>query len=184
MTGAIRFRALVLSGFAIGICNVQVAAAAEDEKPSPIVQKVLDCRSIAGDAARLACYDSSVREMGQATASGDLTVVDRDQVRKAQRGLFGFSLPSLAFLHGGRGHHDEQDDDVQEITAKVRSAQRNGDGGWVVSLDDGSRWEQTNAQTLGRWPHAGSTVTIKRAALGSFKMTIDKNPPVKARRLQ
>lgn len=73
-------------------------------------------------------------------------------------------------------------EEVQEIVAKVASAAQRGDGNWVLTLDSGARWEQIQAMTFGRNPRAGSTVTIKRAAFGSYKMKVDQSPAVKARR--
>ena len=60
---------------------------------------------------------------------------------------------------------------------------RNADGGWVLTLEDGARWEQANSTLLGANPRPGSVVVIKRAALGSFKMAVDGGPSMKARRI-
>ena len=117
-------------------------------------------------------------------------MVDREQVKDAKRKLFGFSLPSISlFNHDGKDDKDKdirkaaRAEEVEEITAKISKVGHNADGGWVITLEDGARWEQTDAMIFGRNPKPGATATIKRGALGSFKMSIDGSPSCKARRI-
>jgi hypothetical protein len=174
---------LVLTGLACALVPLHCAAQTTDTAPAAL-QNVLQCRAIADEKARLACYDSSVGQLETARTSGAVVVVDREEVRKARRGLFGFHLPSLGlFGHGDKADGGDDVDEIKEINGVVRSAVKNADGGWIITLEDGARWEQTAAMTFGRRPRAGSKVTIKRGVLGSFKMSIDDSPAVKARRI-
>lgn len=174
---------LLLSACAAVALPFPCAAQAPDRNP-PALQKVIDCRAVADDRARLACFDASVTQLDAARSSGAIAVFDREEVNKTRRGLFGFSLPSLGIFGGGNGKDRRADaDEIKEITGKIRTAQRNYEGGWVITLEDGARWEQTEPMTFGRAPKPGSTATIKRAALGSYKMSIDGSPAVKAHRI-
>jgi hypothetical protein len=65
----------------------------------------------------------------------------------------------------------------------VKSARADAYGHWTIVLEDGAVWRQIEGE-LGRDPHAGSKVTIHRAALGSFKMSIDGEPTIKVHRDQ
>lgn len=160
-------------------CLAQEAAA-----PPAALQNVLQCRAITDDKARLACFDASVTQLDAARTSGAMVVLDREEVRKTRRGLFGFRLPSLGIFGGGDKEDSASEvDEIKEITGTVRSATKNADGGWIITLEDGARWEQTGALIFGRAPRAGSKATIKRGALGSYKMSIDGSPAVKARRI-
>ena len=168
----------------VGVLTLCLAAGAAlaARKPAPpvnpaVVQSLLDCRKLADDAQRLACFDRASAAVEQATASGDLVSIDREQRKAARRQAFGFTLPSLSFLERG-----EKSGELNHIVAQARSAFRDGDGKWVVQLDDGSVWRQTEVQDLGREPHAGSKVEIGRGMLGSFFMTIDGQGAGKAKR--
>lgn len=158
--------------------------------PSPSTQSkakafddVVSCRSITDNAQRLACYDQSVASLQDAAAKHDIVVVDREQVRETRRSLFGFTLPSFGIFGGGdkAGKQADDQDDIKEITATVRGARQDGQGNWIVTLDDGAVWHQMDG-VLAFDPKAGSQVTIKRAALGSYFLKVGKQPGVKARR--
>ena len=75
---------------------------------SPALQKVLDCRAIVDNQARLACFDVSAKQLEDAAASGDITIVDREEMRRTRRGLFGFSLPGLGIFGSHKGEDPRQ----------------------------------------------------------------------------
>jgi hypothetical protein len=143
-----------------------------------VVQHLLDCRKLASDVERLACYDKAAAAMESATASGDLVSIDREQRRAARRQAFGFTLPTLSFLERG-----EKEGEANHITATVKNAYRGAEGEWIVELADGAIWRQSEAQELGRTPRPGSKVEISRGMLGSFFMTIDGQGAGKAKRI-
>ena len=143
-----------------------------------VVQHLLDCRKVAADAERLACYDKEAAAMESATASGDLVSIDRQQRRAARRQAFGFTLPSLGFLDRG-----EKEGEADRIQATVAEVSQDPYGKWVVKLDDGALWTQTEPETLGRRPHKGSTVVISKGMMGSFFMIIDGQGAGKAKRI-
>ncbi|MES2444976.1 MAG: hypothetical protein V4574_19295 [Pseudomonadota bacterium] len=172
---------LVLTALAGAVLPLSCAAQTAPATPAAL-QNVLQCRAVTDEKARLACFDSTVGQLDAARTSGAVVVVDREEVRKARRGLFGFSLPRLGLFGGGeKGGEDAEE--IKEINGVARSATRNADGGWIITLEDGARWEQTGAMVFGRSPRPGSKVTIKRGVLGSFKMSVDGSPAVKARRI-
>jgi hypothetical protein len=173
-------RSIYRIGFVAGVLAAAVVlGGAKAPKPmaSPtVVQRLMDCRKLTDSVERLACFDKASSEMESATASGDLVSIDREQRRAARRQAFGFILPSLSFLE--RGEKTEED----HITATAADVGRNVLDQWVITLDDGAVWRQTEAVELGRRPHKGSKVVISKGLLGSFFMTIDGQGAGKAKR--
>jgi hypothetical protein len=64
----------------------------------------------------------------------------------------------------------------------VVSARPGRDGKWVLTLDNGAVWRQTDTESLLREPRPGSRVVIKAAALGSYLMSVDGQRSFRARR--
>jgi hypothetical protein len=162
-------------------CGLVAAGPADAAKPAgkgtpAQVQRLFECRAITGAEERLACFDRESAAMSQALASNDLVVVDREQAREAKRSLFGFSVPNFGGLFGSDG------DDVSEIESTIRSTSRNGEGGWVITLADGSVWSQTD-DWPGLDPRPGRKVIVKRAALGSFRLMIPGQNGIKVKRI-
>lgn len=155
--------------------------AKQKQKPvqSPLVQSLAGCRAQTDDAARLRCYDNAAAALTDAAASGDVVVVDQQDLRQARRTLFGFSLPKLPFFGGDRSAADEQD----ELTAKISSARGLGYGKYQIRLEDGAVWETTQAFSTIRDPKAGDTVLIKRGLLGSYMIRIAGQRGLKAKRV-
>jgi hypothetical protein len=143
-----------------------------------VVQHLLDCRKLAGDAERLACYDKAAAAMESATASGDLVSIDREQRRAARRQAFGFILPTLSFLERG-----DKEGEADHITATIAEVSEDPYGKLVIKLDDGAVWTETEPEPLGRRPHKGSNVTISKGMMGGFFMTIDGQGAGKAKRI-
>ncbi len=179
-----KVRHILAAGLTLASPVVIVSQAAAADAAQSKLQTLLDCRSIAAATERLACFDRSVDALQSATAKRDIVVVDRDVIRKTRRSLFGFSLPSgPIFGDGGssNGKAAAPSEEEREINATIRSARLAADGFWVVVLDDGAVWHQTDG-TLALSPKAGNTVVIRRAALGSYYMRVGGQPGVKARR--
>jgi hypothetical protein len=141
------------------------------------VQAVVDCRKIDDGVQRLACYDKAVADMTAAEDKGDLVSLDRAQRQAARRQTFGFALPTLGFLDRG-----ERAETLNSVTDTVASVSQDVEGNWVLRMQDGAVWRQTDQAELSRRPHPGSVVVIKKAALGSFMMNIDGQPAVRAHR--
>ena len=116
--------------------------------------------------------------MVEAEDKGDLVSNDRAQRSAVRRQAFGFSLPSLAIFDRG-----EKPDEVNRVIETVASAHHGLEGRWVLRMQDGAVWRQTDDADLGRRPHAGSKALIKRAALGSFMIEIDGQAGIRARRV-
>lgn len=155
-------------------------AARSSSDATPATVAAIDaCRKIADPAGRLACFDKAAADLDAAIASKSVYVVDKTEVKRTRRSLFGLPLPQMGTLLGG-----EDQNAVTQVELVARSVDQDMDGNWRIAMEDGSVWQQTDGVALGAPPHPGSKVLVKRAALGSFKMGIDGHGAVRAKRLR
>ena len=170
-----KLRTIVAATAIVALCAGNAVAAGRATR-APAVQAVVDCRSLPDDQ-RLACYDKAVDKVVDAEKSGDLVSIDRAQRRAVRRQAFGLSLPALAvFGPGGKGEN------LSEISTTVTSVSRNANGRWVLTVEDGAVWTQTDDTELYPDPRPGATVTINEAALGSFFMTVNRGASMRVHR--
>lgn len=161
------------------VCGAAATAQPKPEARSPMLQKLVDCRKVTDEAARLACYDAATVALDQAEAKGDVVVVDREQARKVRRQAFGFSMPSITLFERG-----ETQEELENVAGVVALARINGAGKWVIKLEDGGVWTQVDANELFKTPKPGMPVKIRQAAMGSFLMSIDNQRAFRARRTE
>jgi hypothetical protein len=171
-----RLEILVLTALALPVAAAAAPPRRAPERPE-VFEAVVRCRAIADEKARLACFDAAVASFEAAAASRELVVVDRKQIRESKRSLFGLNLPRLPIFGGGG-----DDEEIDSIEGVVASAFADGEGRWVVRLEEGGTWRQIDSTMLGRRPRAGSKVKINKAAMGSFMMRLDGQPGIRARR--
>ena len=154
----------------IALASVMPMASANDERPSSsLIDALAQCLAIAGEPERLACHDAATRALVGAVRRREIVVVDKDEVKKTRRSLFGFSLPRIG-LFGSKGPDDGEE--VTRLEGPIKRATRIGYGKWTLVLEDGAVWTTTEAWTGAREPQVGTIVTIKRGALGSYMATI------------
>jgi hypothetical protein len=164
-----------------GACVLAAGGAAAASAPVSVgtpalVQRLMDCRSIAAADQRLACFDRETAAMAGAIQAKNLVFVDREKARAAKRSLFGFSIPDFGGIFGGG------DDDVKQIESTIRKAGHNPEGGLLITLADGSIWSQTD-DYQGLDPRPGKKVIVKRGTLGSFWLSIPGQTGIKVKRV-
>jgi len=158
---------------------LSAAAASAAEPAGNLADNLEACARLKPDAERLACFDSLAgRVIGQ-VRSGAIAIVDQEQVKAVRRQAFGFSVPALTgFFPGG----DRAE--VEAVETRVERVYRTAGRGWGLRLADGSRWEQTDQESLPRDPKEGDPVVIRRAALGSYLMKVNGMTAFRARRAE
>ena len=150
---------------------------AKGAPPSPIVDALTACRSIADNAARLACYDQASARFSEAVGKGDVIVMDQQEVKQTRRSLFGFSLPRLPLFRGDSGS------DSDELNATVEVASPLGYDKYRIRIEDGAVWETTEGSSSLAPPRHGDKVLIKRGPLGSYMIRIAGQRAVRAKRV-
>ena len=151
------------------------------ERPE-VLNRLTACRTIADNAERLACFDQQVAALEAAEAAREIAVVDRQQIRRTRRSLFGLRLPDLG-IFGDDSDESEDGAAINEINSTLRSISSGADGRVHYALEDGSVWVQTEGRR-GRPPRPGQAVRIRRGPLGSFLANIDERPAVRVVRLR
>ena len=172
---------IVSSGLAIAALAMAVPASSKTQPlaaapPPKIFTDVVQCRAIADAAERLACFDRSVGALATAQSSKELYVADKDAMREARRGLFGFNLPKMRIFAD-----DDMEKDVNAIESTIAGFNE-GQTGYVFTLKDGARWKQTDSVYMDK-PKLGAPIRIKRAALGSFFGSIAGRPGFRIERV-
>ena len=155
-------------------------AAAQEGGGSNAVDAITACRDVADAAARLACFDKAVATLAAARDKKEVVVLDRAEVQKTRRSLFGFTLPRIKLFGGG--DDDDNAEDIKEINGSVAGVSAVAGDRWTVTLDDDTRWITTES-ARGFPPRAGETVRIRRAALGSYDASFNKRRTIKVRRI-
>ncbi|HET9397218.1 MAG TPA: hypothetical protein VFO45_00195 [Sphingomicrobium sp.] len=163
------------------LAALSTAALAKDPpKQSPLVNALEACRAVADPGERLACYDKQAGALLDATSKGDVAVVDKSEVRKARKSLFGFAMPKIPFFSG-----DDTADVVSDtLESTVKTANGIGYGKFRIVIAEGNAvWETTESYGTMREPRVGDKIIIKRGPLGSFMLRIGSNRSVKGKRV-
>ena len=145
---------------------------------SPLVKALEACRQIPDQAQRVACYDAASAALVSATTTGQVSVVDRNEVRRARRSLFGFSLPRLPWFSGDDSVNDP--DDRLDSTIKSVTLLN---GRYRIVLADNAVWETTENRLNWIAPRAGQKITIIKGVLGNYFLQVDGQIGLRGRRL-
>lgn len=147
---------------------------------SPLVTAIDRCRQIAEPAQRLACFDNAAGALVRATTSGEVSVVDRTEVRRVRRSLFGFTMPRLPFFSGDTTAAEMQD----QLDSTITSVRALNNGYYrLVIADNGAVWETNDSSVSFDPPRAGQKITILRGPLGSYFLRINGQVGVRGRRV-
>lgn len=157
------------------------AALAQDPPRPPALQALTACRAIANDAERLACYDRTATALNDSVEKKEVVVLDKQEVRKTKRSLFGFSLPKLPFFGNDKEEDKAEEAEFQEISTTIKGLRRLKTGHWSFTIEDGAVWQTTEYGSTA--PAVGEAVTIKKGALGSYFIRFGKARPVKGMRV-
>lgn len=169
--------------FAAAVCLPAAGLAQTPPGNAQIVKDIDACRSIADPTQRLACFDRTAAALVTATQKREVVVLDEQEVKKTERSLFGFSLPRIPFFGGGDkdGKPGEAKPKLTQIESRITGIAPSGYGKWAFALADGSRWQTIEMDTKLR-PRVGDPIVIERAALGSFRASINGAGLVRIRR--
>jgi hypothetical protein len=98
-------------------------------------------------------------------------IIDRADVRKARRSLFGFTLPRINLFGSGEGEPGVEA--FTEITTTVQSARPVANGRVEIRLADGNDavWQTTEPMNFP--PKAGAKIRIRKGALGNYFIAVD-----------
>lgn len=149
------------------------------EQAPDYVDALRQCQEITEDPERLACFDNAVTSIVTASDSGEVRVIDREEVRATRRSLFGFSVPDVALLEAEEG---EEEDELFETT--ITSVRYSGRNQIRFTTAEGAVWEMNNVPRRLRRVNEGDTVIFKEASLGFYFVRIEGQTGIKGRRIR
>lgn len=122
------------------------------------------------------CLETQARLIKAQLGSGELVPVYRSEIAEARRGLFGIERLRMPGFLGS------EEQTLDEIETQIVSASRQNNGRWTFALGDGSQWDQIDASNPYFNSRAGAPVRIRRAALGSYLMTVGNSSAMRVSR--
>lgn len=175
------YRASVAAGLAALLMSVP--ALAQDKKApegTPLIDEVTACQTQTDAASRLACYDRTVARLRAATERRDLVVLDKQEVRRTRRSLFGFAVPDIPFLNRS---DKEGVPEITELKSTITQVRSIGDGRWLMTLVTGSAWQSTEKVRSGE-PEAGDPILIKQSLLGGYMANVAGGRAMRVQRVR
>jgi hypothetical protein len=170
---------LVSTLAAAGVAEAKVKPASP-AAASPLVTAIDRCRQIADPTQRLACYDSAAGALVSATSSGQVSIVDRGEVRQVRHSLFGFNLPKIPFFSGDTTANEAQD----KLDSPVKSVKALNNGYYqIVIADNNAVWITTEDSINFDPPRPGQKIEIVRGALGNYFLRINGQVGVRGKRV-
>lgn len=153
------------------LCCAPQAQAATDSSER-VLRSLTQCRAIGDTAAKLACFEKATATLEASVKARDVTIVDRQDIRKAKRSLFGFTLPKID-LFGGTERDTDKTDEFIEINTTVASARTSANGRAEIRLaDEGDAvWQTTDP--IAFLPRAGAKIRIRQGTLGNYFLFVD-----------
>lgn len=150
-------RTLMTAVTAIVIMAAPAYAADGASERAGAYTAILDCRNLSDNAARLACFDRAVASFAALESSGEVIVLKKSDALEMKR--------AAAMSDNADRRTPETPKKIEAVLAGVRELPN---GKWEFTLDNGMRWRQTDTQQI--FPVAGTAVTVRAAALGSYMM--------------
>jgi hypothetical protein len=156
--------------------------AAQDEKSeSSYVTALRACQGKTDAAERLAAVGSIV----SASSEGEVTVVDREDVRQTRRKLFGFALPDLGIFGGNSDKEDPaQAEEFTALQTTIAAVRSGAEGTYIITTEEGAEWQLSEVPARLLRPRVGQPIEIRAAALSSYFLRINGQKGVKGRRVR
>lgn len=168
--------------------------------PRAELTRLLACRNITADAARLRCFDrmstvlaraeTALRAGGVASTGADSRISTSSGVTPAgaspspaasdPRQTFGLSSEAILAREVRSGARRE---DLSSITAHIRGLGAAPDGRMIYSLDNGQTWRELLADGEAPPVKSGERVKIRRGWLGSYWLQTPSGQGCKVERL-
>ena len=171
------------------------------------LSKVYACADIPDAGQRLACFDGAVARLKQADAGGDVAVVSRQQVQKVEKDAFGLQVPSVSELAASiapppssvapssvapaasgfvaaKPPKAEKPRPLDRVTLAVKSIQNDGHGAITFIMENGQVWKKIDTGSMPGIGKGPWTAEIKKAALGSYMLSLGGTTSARVKRLE
>ncbi|MEO1252145.1 MAG: hypothetical protein AAFW81_07360 [Pseudomonadota bacterium] len=165
------------------LCGALLAGGVSINAAAQTLDDVLECRALADAGDRLACYDDAAGKAAEAGALAGAGAASSDGADSARTAVAAAPLdPVAAFGAEELAQKQEAREDKEKkksITANLVGVRFNNAGKYIITLDNGQVWRQTPGDSgelrlRGASPD-GVPVTIKRAAFGSYRLSLSSS---------
>lgn len=174
-------RFVLFAALALFAVPALLPAAAQDASLS----KVYACADIKDGAQRLACYDAAVASFRQAEEGGNVAVVSKEQIQQVEKDAFGLEVPAANVLAAKTlTPKNEKRQPLEHLSLPVKSVQPQRDGTLVFVMENGQVWKQIDTMKIARTGDGPWTAEIKKAAMGTFMLKLDKLTAVRVERVK
>jgi hypothetical protein len=134
-------------------------------------QQLETCAALRRDSERLLCYDKAVAQI--------------------KAGVQGAPAPSPENMFGATGGiappsaavPEAKREELRQITASVTSTRRGENGLLFLDLDNGQAWHQQDVDVT-LVVNVGDSVTVQRAAFGTFRITDKRGRSARFKRVR
>lgn len=149
-------------------------------------QESRSCATIADDGSRLACYDGLWR--GVVSPPREVAVAPvpaTDAAAALQSAAVVDPMDDFGLSEAAKRARDPGKDENanSSISGLVTAVRRQPAGELIVTLENGQVWTQSSVDTRARVA-VGDTVTIRRAALGSYMLVTANRYATRVRRVK
>lgn len=144
-----------------------------------LVEEIGKCRGIASASERLQCFDRTAAPLVSAKESGRLLILDRERTVERKRARFGLTMDAP---FGTAPNPDDDPTEVREISSTIAAVGPGGYARYNLALANGSVWQTLDPVRF--IPEKGAAITIRAAALGSFKAAITGLQTIKVKRVR
>lgn len=180
-------KTIVAAAAAVLTAMPALAAEPTPQAPPPAVAAIFACRDIRADAERLACFDRAAGALDSATKTREVVVLDRAEIRRTRKSLFGFTLPRIGLFGGGksdptRAPREVDEEEINAIDAIVAGVSNLPNGRYAIMLEEGGTWRTTEGWSGAVFPRRGQKVHIQRGPLGSYMLKVQGGRAIRAER--
>ncbi|MCU7553266.1 hypothetical protein OCL06_01490 [Alteromonas sp. ASW11-19] len=175
------------------LCAGMMGLAALPAQAETLAGALKKCKAEDNSLQRLVCYDRVVKNMQQysgldeavkqgytvPSASSNATTASKAAPVPAKPAQNASAPKDTEF---GLEHKENQEALPQTMTASVSKAEKTARGQYLITLDNGTVWRQTDNERYRI--KTGETVTIERGMLGAFYLSkAEANRRIKVRRV-
>lgn len=173
----------MLSGMAsVLLTGAALAPAAAGQEAA--LAKVYVCADVENAAQRHACFDALVPDLKAAQAAGAITLKPQQQAE-----TFGKAAPRQSALTAPVKTADAPKpvappkDQVDRVRLAFQSISTGSDGKFRFTMENGQIWRQLDTERLRNLGSGPWTAEIRKAALGSFLLTIGGAGAIRVERM-
>jgi len=149
-----------------------MACARAESTEDPLRSSLRACAALTENMERLTCYDRVVQRLASDTATPPEPPTPEE--------MFGAASPSVRGKSAGDAERHQR---LDRITERVAALRELADGSVLIELDNGQTWRQVGTERA-LVLKKGDSVTISRAAFGTFRLATPTQRYARVRRVR